>query len=66
MSDKNKQTNDQDNSSLNPDPKTLHKTDPQKNMEGPVSSSMQKIADKAEENDKETKEEADRKKDQNT
>lgn len=27
---------------LPPDPETLHKTDPQENMEGPISSLMQK------------------------
>jgi len=49
---------------LKPDDKTLHTTDPQENMEGPVSSVMQNIKDKTEEND-ESKEEADRKKDKN-
>ncbi len=49
-----------------PDPETLHTTDPQEHMEGPVSSLMQNIKEKAEENDAETKEEADEKKDKNT
>jgi hypothetical protein len=31
---------DKDNSTSEPDHKTLHKTDPQDNMEGPVSSLM--------------------------
>jgi len=48
-----------------PDKDTLHKTDPQKNMEGPVSSMMQNIKDEVKKNDKETQEEADRKKDEN-
>jgi hypothetical protein len=51
---------------LDPDPETLHKTDPQENMEGPISSLMQNIKEKGETNDKESKEEADKKKDKNT
>jgi hypothetical protein len=34
-----------------PDPETLHTTDPQENMEGPVSSMMQNIKETAEESD---------------
>ena len=34
-----------------PDPETLHTTDPQEHMKGPVSSIMQSVKDKAEEND---------------
>lgn len=34
-----------------PDPETLHTTDPQEHMKGPVSSSMQGIRENAEEND---------------
>ena len=34
-----------------PDPETLHTTDPQEHMKGPVSSSMQEIKETAEEND---------------
>jgi hypothetical protein len=41
-------------------------TDPQEQMEGPVSSAMQNIKEEAEKNDEESKEEADRKKDENT
>lgn len=48
---------------LKPDPETLHTTDPQENMEGPVSSVMQNIKEGAEDN--ETKEAADKKKDKN-
>ena len=48
---------------LKPDPETLHTTDPQENMEGPVSSVMQNIKEEAEDN--ESKEEADSKKDKN-
>jgi hypothetical protein len=57
--------NEKDKSSLKPDPETLHKTDPQENMEGPLSSLMQNIKEGSEENDAESKEEADRKKDKN-
>jgi hypothetical protein len=48
-----------------PDPETKHKTDPQDNMKGPVSSIMQNIKEDAEENDEESKEKADKKKDEN-
>ena len=48
---------------LKPDPETLHTTDPQENMEGPVSSVMQNIKEEAEDN--ESKEESDSKKDKN-
>jgi hypothetical protein len=34
-----------------PDPETLHTTDPQEHMKGPISSIMQKVKDKAEDND---------------
>ncbi len=49
---------------LKPDPETLHTTDPQENMEGPVSSIVQHIKEEAEDND-ESKESADRRKDKN-
>lgn len=38
-----------------PDPETLHTTDPQEHMHGPVSSSMQGIRENAEENDHPTR-----------
>ena len=47
-----------------PDPETLHTTDPQENMKGPVSSFMQNIKEEANKNDKVSKEEADRKRDE--
>jgi hypothetical protein len=50
--------------SLKPDEETLNTTDPQENMKGPVSSAVQKVKEKTEDND-ESKEEADRKKDKN-
>ena len=62
---KKKKEGDDDNSVLKPDPETLHTTDPQEHMEGPVSSVMQNIKEEAEEGDKVSKEEADRKKDEN-
>lgn len=49
-----------------PDPETLHTTDPQEKMKGPVSSLMQNIKKEAEENDEVSKEEADERKDKNT
>lgn len=49
---------------LKPDEETLHKTDPQENMKGPVSSLVQKVKEETEDND-ESKEEADRRKDKN-
>ena len=52
--------------SLNPEPETLHKTDPQENMKGPVSSFMQNIKKVAEKNNEESKEEADKRKNENT
>ena len=48
-----------------PDPETLHKTDPQENMKGPVSSVVQEIKETSEKNDEESKEEADEKKEEN-
>ena len=47
---------------VKPDSETLHTTDPQEHMEGPISSIMQGIKDEAEDNN-ETKESADKKKD---
>jgi hypothetical protein len=38
---------------VQPDPETLHKTDPQDNMKGPISSAMQNIKEDFEEGDKE-------------
>ena len=62
---KNKKEKDKKDSALEPDPETLHKTDPQEHMKGPVSSFMKKIEKKAEEDNKETREEADKKKEEN-
>jgi hypothetical protein len=40
---------------LKPDPETLHKTDPQENMEGPISSVMQNIKEEAGKNEEKDK-----------
>lgn len=61
--EKNKNKKGKKENGLKPDPETLHKTDPQDNMEGPVSSFMQNIKENAE--DEISKEEADKKKDEN-
>lgn len=53
-------TPENNDSPVQPDPETLNKTDPQDNMEGPVSSIMQKIGEASE--SEETKAEADQKK----
>ena len=60
-----KENNNTSDSPLKPDPETLHTTDPQENMEGPISSIVQSIKEGAEANNAETKEEADRKKEEN-
>ena len=44
-----------------PDPETLDTTDPQEHMKGPVSSFMQNIKEEANKNDKVSKKEADKK-----
>jgi hypothetical protein len=59
-----KEKKDKSKPVLKPDPETLHTTDPQEHMEGPVSSVMQNIKEEANKNDKVSKEEADRKRDE--
>ncbi len=44
-----------------PDEETLHTTDPQEHMEGPVSSVMQSIKEAAEKDDKEKSDEKNKK-----
>ena len=51
---------------LAPDPETLHTTDPQEHMKGPLSSKVKKVEEEVEKGNKESKEEADRKKEENT
>ena len=64
-SDNQKKDADKKTSVIQSDPETLHTTDPQENMQGPVSSIMQNIKEAVEKDDEETKEEADQKKDKN-
>jgi hypothetical protein len=59
--ERNNERNKTENSPSKPDPGTLHNTDPQENMEGPVSSLMHNTGDEFD-SDK-TKEEADEEKD---
>lgn len=66
QTDDKKQKKKNNEPALKPDPETLHTTDPQEKMEGPVSSVIQNIKEDAEENDTESKDEADRKKERNT
>jgi len=56
-----KDNKDKKGSGLAPDPETLHTTDPQEQMKGPFSSTMQNIKDEANKNDEVSKEEADKK-----
>ncbi len=51
-----KEDKDKQDPLLKPDPETLHKTDPQDNMEGPVSSVVQNIREEVEENEEKDKE----------
>ncbi len=51
-----------DDTSVKPEPETLHKTDPQEHMEGPISSLMHKTGKSLDTN--ESKEEADKEKDE--
>jgi hypothetical protein len=60
-----KKNKEKKNDLSKPDEETLHTTDPQEEMEGPISSVMQNIKENAEENDEETKEEADKKQGKN-
>lgn len=65
MADKKNTPNEKDkkNPLSKPDPETLHTTDPQEEMEGPVSSVMQNIKEEAEDNEEKDKEDnKDRKK----
>jgi len=49
--DKNKPKKDKKQPLGQPDPETLHTTDPEEHMEGPISSVMQKIKEEVEDND---------------
>ena len=63
--EKKKQDEQHKDAAVQPDPETLHTTDPQDKMEGPVSSVMQNIKEGFDSNDDESKEEADAEKDKN-
>ncbi|MEO5947032.1 MAG: hypothetical protein ABIP79_09460 [Chitinophagaceae bacterium] len=62
--DDKKKNENEETKGLKPDPKTLHKTDPQDNMEGPISSLVQGVKENVEDDDV-TKDEADQKKEEN-
>ena len=66
QNDQDKKKKDQNSDLSKPDKETLHTTDPQEQMKGPISSIMQNIKEEAEETDKVSKEEADKKKNENT
>lgn len=51
MTDRKHDQPQQDQPLSKPDPETLHTTDPQEHMSGPVSSAMQGIKENADEND---------------
>ena len=61
MTDESKKIINDNNEISKPDPETLHTTDPQKNMEGPVSSLMHGTGEAFKTDT--TKEEADEKRD---
>nr|WP_294904148.1 hypothetical protein [uncultured Lacibacter sp.] len=58
-----KNKTDEESAVIKPDPETLHKTDPQDNMKGPISSLVNGVKEVVEENDKVSKEEATKKRD---
>ena len=60
-----KEPHDPKNDTLKPEPETLHTTDPQEHMRGPVSSTMKGIEKEAEKGDAESKREADERKEKN-
>lgn len=59
--DRNKQTKENEEKNVKPDGDTLHTTDPEKKMEGPVSSVTRKTGEAFDSG--ETKEDADQKRD---
>ena len=61
--DKDAKKNNNEDASIKPDPETLHKTDPQKNMEGPISSLMHQTGEGFDSD--ESQKEADDEKDKN-
>jgi hypothetical protein len=65
MPDNKKKKKTDKDPALPPDPETLHTTDPQEKMKGPVSSFMQDIKQETEKNNAESKDEANQKKEDN-
>lgn len=63
--DNKKKEDNIESSPFKPDPETLHTTDPQEHMKGPVSSSVQKTKENVEKNDEQSKKEAEQKKEKN-
>jgi hypothetical protein len=59
--DKQKDTNVKENKGIEPNKETLHTTDPQENMKGPISSSTRETGDAFDSN--ESRENADEKRD---
>lgn len=62
--DKNESPKPNKEETIKPDPKTLHTSDPQDEMEGPLSSLVQGVKENLDENS-ESKEQADEKKEEN-
>mgnify|MGYP006199211955 CR=1 FL=1 len=62
--EKKKNTAEEESPAVQPDPETLHTTDPQDEMKGPISSLVQGVKEKVEENDEESQEEATKKRDE--
>ena len=60
-----KENKDKKKTGLAPDPETLHTTDPQEHMKGPLSSTMQNIKEEANKNDEVSQGEADKKRMEN-
>lgn len=60
-----KEHKDNQQGRLQPNPETLHTTDPQEHMKGPVSSTMHNLSEEAKKNDRVSKEEASRRRDGN-
>ncbi|RXK83906.1 hypothetical protein [Filimonas effusa] len=52
---------EKDKDAIKPDPETLHTTDPQEHMEGPISSLVQSAKETMEEEDGDKKQEKDKK-----
>lgn len=56
---------DEKEPAIQPDPETVDTPDPQEKMKGPISSLVQGVKEAVEDNDKESKEEATKKRDDN-